>query len=132
MKRGNRNALKGVGQLLLHFRIMNIDEDYKESISEAEDNGFQVIGRVQVYIKSDDCFSNRTFYKIGGMPYLVGKPLGNMTILKVARRNGNLVDVISIGQKEIPVGNHSDEIDEYVTVNSKYIADLEEFYFKSF
>ena len=110
---------------------MNIDEDYKESISEAEDNGFQVIGRVQVYIKSDDCFSNRTFYKIGGMPYLVGKPLGNMTILKVARSNGNLFDVISIGQKEIPVVNNLYEIEEWVTVDSMYEC-FKEFYFKRF
>lgn len=114
---------------------MIIEEDYIECVNEAKEDGFQVLGRVQVYERTYNNYYDEVIYQKGGMPYLLGKAFGSMVILKVARRSGNLADVIAIGQKVIFVRNFNREMDEYVTIDSKYIfkdedGDLREFYFK--
>ena len=107
---------------------MIIEEKFKNAVNEAINDGYELLGRVQVYYHWKWSKDGQKNYASGGRPYLVGKKLGNITIIKIVNARG-VQDVISLGKKSISVNDSDDwdDIDakrhaEIIEVNSAYVC----------
>ncbi|MEE3415957.1 MAG: hypothetical protein VZR53_11380 [Prevotella sp.] len=110
---------------------MVIDKEYLETIKMAREQGYEVLARVQVY-----CFDIKKngirYFKEGGRPYLIGKPIGNATLLKIAR-SSCISEFVSIGSTKLSrnIPFHDIDIIEEVMVDSRYQAEDCTFYFRN-
>lgn len=88
---------------------MNVEKDYQRSVSEAEKDGFQLLGKVLSYI----CPSEGEFYSNLEW-YLLGKQFGNMIILMIAGYDGQLFNVTHVGSRRIRA--FDSDADDFVMV----------------
>ena len=104
---------------------MKVDNDYQSSVSEDEEDGFQVLGKVLSYV----CTPGGNYTNIEW--YLMGKQFGNMVILKVDGSKGQLYDVTHVGSRRIQVFDSGVKDEIIVEVDSMFtIADVAKMYFK--
>lgn len=115
---------------------MEIAERYREAVKKAQQEGYEVLTRVQEYSEYGNYDYIGTVYRTEKQPYLVGKPFGNITLFKIATINGSLKDITVIGNKRIIVNDgrsyeiRNREGEESVEINSEYV-DGDSYYFKN-